>query len=269
MKAMTTIKRLLTGTRAVASSLRKRRSGCSGVGSVSIIETAAVLAISGIVVGTGLSPIISTVDEANIRAAGEDAKVIAEGVLAFYKDNSIFPLFKDGDLTGPNADFFNNLVSTNGTYATDQTGTWDIPASPTPYASGSSLFGHQVAATDDTIEGHLITNQINRTSTDGGLTFTGTGEYAERGTIPGDAQRGWNGPYAVNLSLTDPWGNKFVVNVRKLHVKHFAEINAIETLPDIAVMVLSGGPNRAIETSDSQASSVFNVQGDDILFRVK
>jgi hypothetical protein len=40
-------------------------------------------------------------------------------------------------------------------------------------------------------------------------------------------------------------------------------------LPKIAVIVLSAGPNRTIETSAEQQFNDFRASGDDIVFRIK
>ena len=40
-------------------------------------------------------------------------------------------------------------------------------------------------------------------------------------------------------------------------------------LPKIAVVVLSAGPNRTIETSAEQQFDAFTTSGDDIVFRIK
>ena len=106
-------------------------------------------------------------------------------------------------------------------------------------------------------------------STDGGLTFTGTEFYPERGTVAGDPRRGWSGPYVGMMSKADPWGGKYLINVRKLHVKHFLDIGSAETLPNIAVMVVSAGPDRALQTPADQAGKDFAVSGDDVVFRIK
>ena len=256
MKAVTTIKKLLRGTRGVATSL---------------IEATATVAVGAVLAGVAVGSAVDAINDSKIQAALADVQTTGQGVITFYKDNAFFPLFKVGSATGPNDDFFNNLVSESGTCPTDSTTgtTWDIPAAPTAYVDAAGRFGHQVIATDDTIEGHLVSNLINRTTADGGLTFTGSDAYPDRGTIPGDPFRGWSGPYIASPTKTDPWGNKYLINVRKLHVKHFADIGASETLPQIGVVVISAGPNRALETSSSQAGETFQVVGDDIVFRIK
>jgi type II secretory pathway pseudopilin PulG len=199
---------LLRGTRGVATSL---------------IEATATVAVGAVLAGVAVGSAIDAINDSKIQAALADVQVIGQGVITFYKDNSFFPLFKVGNATGPGDDFFNNLVSENGTYPTVDSsiaGAWALNGDVN-YADGALLFGHQVLATDDSIEGQLLTNQFARTSADGGLTFTGTESYPERGTIAGNPQRSWSGPYVATLSSTDPWGNKYLINVRKLHVKHF------------------------------------------------
>ena len=257
MKAMTNkILSLLKGTKGVATSL---------------IEATATVAVGAVLAGVAVGSAIDAINDSKIQAALADVQVIGQGVITFYKDNSFFPLFKVGNSTGPGDAFFNNLVSENGTYPTVDssiTGAWSLNGDVN-YAAGATLFGHQVQATDATIEGHLLTNLIDQTTVDGGLNFTGTEAYPDRGTITGDPQRGWSGPYVATLSSTDPWGNKYLINVRKLHVKHFSEIGSTEVLPNIGVVVISAGPNRALETSDAQTGETFTVRGDDIVFRIK
>ena len=257
-----TIKKLIKGTRGVATSL---------------IEATATVAVGAVLAGVAVGSAIDAINDSKIHAAIADVSVLGQGLITFYKDNSFFPLFKVGNSTGPSDAFFNNLVSENGTYPTIDpsiAGTWGIPAG-TNYAGSAPLFGHQVDPTDDSIEAQLVTNNIFRTSADAGVTFTGAEEYPIRGAIPGDPQRGWSGPYIATLSSTDPWGNKYLINVRMLHVSFFqtGEGAALkigtEVLPEIAVVVISAGPNRALETSDRQQGDAFTVLGDDIVFRIK
>lgn len=249
------IQKLLKGTRGVATSL---------------IEATATVAVGAVLAGVAVGSAIDAINNSKIQAAIADVNVIGQGVITFYKDNSFFPLFKVGNATGPSDDFCYNLVSQNGTYPTvDPTiaGTWGIPAG-TNYAVGSTRFGHQVDPNDDTLEGQFVTNKLDRTTTDDGLMFDGTEFYPVRGSISGNPQRGWSGPYIATLSSTDPWGNKYLINVRKLHLKHFQDLG-ISGLPDIGVFVISAGPNRALETSDAQDADDFMVGGDDIVFRIK
>ena len=261
---MKTIRKLLRGTRGVATSL---------------IEATATVAVGAVLAGVAVGSAIDAINDSKIQAAIADVSVLGQGLITFYKDNSFFPLFKVGNSTGPDSAFFNNLVSENGTYPTIDpliVGNWSTTGAN--YAAASNLFGHQVNVDDDSIEAQLVTNNIARTTNDLGVIFQGAEEYPVRGTIAGDPQRGWSGPYIATLSSTDPWGNKYLINVRMLHVKFFKDDTAGQALktalgggilPEVAVMVISAGPNRALETSDRQAGDDFTVRGDDIVFRIK
>ena len=212
----------------------------------------------------------ATEDHERSESWNGSEQLIAQGVVTFYKDNSFFPLFKVGSRVGPNDDYFNNLVSENGTYPDDLTGTWDMPSEPSTYLPSSRLLGHVVAASDDTIEGHLLRNQINRrNAVDGMVSSEAESEYVERGDHQNDPQSGWAGPYIATMSKTDPWGGKYLINVRMLHVKHFRDLGSTELLPNIGVIVISAGPNRTLETAADQTGKQFQAVGDDIVFRIK
>jgi hypothetical protein len=120
-----------------------------------------------------------------------------------------------------------------------------------------------MAAQHDAIEGHLVQNVIHNQFQ--------PSFYPLRGYLSADPQRGWNGPYVDRLPKTDPWGNKFMINVQELSTKHIRENHAIagRPLPRRVVMVLSAGPNGQIETSSEQLFENFRVLGDDIVFRIK
>ncbi len=234
----------------------------------SLVEAAATVALGAMLATVAIAGSVDAINDSKIQAAVSEVNTIAQGVVTFYKDNAFFPLFKVGSQVGPDDGYFNNLVSESGVYPADLTETWDIPSQPATYALLADGFGHKVAATDDTIEGHLMRNQIDRRSLDGGITFAGAEVYMDRGTFS-NPQQGWSGSYIGTLSKADPWGAKYLINVRKLHVRHFRELGTTEVLPDIAVLVLSAGPNRILETGADQPGRDFESQGDDIVFRIK
>lgn len=264
MELVRRIQEILKGDKGVATSL---------------IEAAATVALWAMLATVAIAGGLDAVDESKIQAAISDVNTIAQGVVTFYKDNSFFPLFKVGSRVGPNDDYFNNLVSENGTYPNDVTGTWDMPSETTTYLSSSRLLGHVVVPSDDTIEGHLLRNQINRrNAADGVVSSEDESAYVERGHRANDPQRGWSGSYIpwraraggrATLSETDPWGGKYLINVRMLHVKHFRDLGSTELLPNIAVIVISAGPNRTLETAANQTGEQFQALGDDIAFRIK
>jgi hypothetical protein len=252
---MTTIKsfvRLFWGSKGVATSL---------------IEATATVAVGAVLAGVAVGGAIDAINDSKIQAAIGDVSSIGQGVITFYKDNSFFPLFKSGEETGSGDPYFKQLASENGTYPTVHDGIdnhWEVPADPSPWGAGA-LFGHQVDYSNhDAIEGHLIRNEL------GGQ---GTQRYPVRGSYEGDPQRGWSGPYVAVLPKTDPWGNKYLINVQELHSGHLLDVHSesagVGNLPKIAVTVLSAGPNRMIETSSMQPFDTFEAGGDDIIFRIK
>jgi len=236
----------------------------------SLIEATATVAVGAVLAGVAVGGAIDAINDSKIQAAIGDVSSVGQGIVTFYKDNAFFPLFKDGNKTGSGDPFFFDLVSENGTYATDTSpgAHWGVPASPTAWSESGS-FGHKPDyATHDSMEGHLVRNQLGRLTTK---------SYPLRGNYSGDPQRGWAGPYVAVLPKTDPWGNKYMINVRELHAGHLLDAAFATThgvggpgnLPKIAVVVLSAGPNRTIETNGEQQFDEFTPVGDDIVFRVK
>ena len=252
----------------------------------SLIEATATVAVGAVLAGVAIGGAIDAINDSKIQAAIGDVGSIGQGVITFYKDNAFFPLFKDGSKTGSSDAFFDDLVSENGTYPTDRsvsvagTPQWNVPGTSTAW-DVSGFFGHRPDyVRHDTIEGQLIKNQL------GGV--TSIVKYPLRGSYTGDPQRGWAGPYITSLPKTDPWGNKYLINVRELHAGHLLDpafstihaptmgisgttgtISGPGNLPKVAVIVLSAGPNRTIETDAEQQFDRFVASGDDIVFRIK
>lgn len=236
----------------------------------SLIEATATIAVGAVLAGVAVGGAIDAINDSKIQAAIGDVSLIGQGVITFYKDQAFFPVFKDGDKTGSGDPFFQDLVSENGTFPTDNSAGhfWGVPSSPSGWEE-AGFFGHKIDYTNhDSIEGHLIRNELGRVSVKA---------YPLRGTYSGDPQRGWAGPYVSSLPKTDPWGNKYLINVRELHASHLLDptfsathgVGGPGNLPKIAVIVLSAGANRTIETSAEQQFDNFTAQGDDIVFRIK
>jgi hypothetical protein len=227
------------------------------------MEATATVAVGAVLASVAVNGAIDAINESKIEAAKTDVSAIGQAFLAFYKDNAFFPLYKDGTKTGAEDAFFLMLVSENGTYPSpDPADSWSIGATST-YALSSGRFGHRVTPEHDTIEGHLILNVITN-----GTTLSA---YPPRGLMPADLNRGWSGPYFARLPRTDPWGNKYLINVRELHTRHLREAHAPlnAAIPRRVVMVISAGPNRQLDTPGEQPFESFRVLGDDIVSRLK
>jgi hypothetical protein len=246
----------------IAKIILKTLKGARGV-ATSLMEAGATIAVGTILAGVAISGGLDAIDSSKVEAAKSDVAVLGQAVLNFVKDNSVFPMFKDGMKTGPEDEFFVVLASENGTYPSSDAGdTWLI-GNPLYYATTADRFGHQPALGHDSIEGQLVDNLIRNGTT--------VSSYPVRGFLTADPNRGWNGPYADRLPKTDPWGSKYMINVQEFSTKHIREIHAIagRPLPRRAVVVLSAGPNRQIETSSEQLFERFQVLGDDIVFRIR
>ncbi len=70
--------------------------------------------------------------------------------------------------------------------------------------------------------------------------------------------RAWKGPYLSSFK-SDPWGNKYYVACDGMN----------PDAPTAAAFVISAGPNGELETNRSQATNLFTVGGDDIIYRIK
>lgn len=231
------------------------------------------VAVGSVLAGVAIGSSIDAVNNSKIQAAIADVSVIGQGVLAFYQDNGFFPFYVDGQRTGPTDDSYGFLVSENGTYPTDSTSGvgssgWDVPVSATPWTT-SGYFGDRPdyssgAHGHATIEGHLVRNIL------GDPTASIVAKYLLRGDLryTGDSQRGWHGPYVTALPKTDPWGDKYLINIRNLKLNSLPIDAVTGTRQKLAVAVISAGPNRNIDTPVDQKFDSFKVEGDDIVFRL-
>ena len=243
----------------------------------SLIEATATVAVGAVLAGVAVGGAIDAINNSKVQAAIGDVQAIGTGVITFYKDNSFFPLFMDGQKTGAGDAFYGFLISENGTFPTDSSAGFNAshsnwgPFSDIPWTT-AGYFGHMPDYTGGTgaaganghatIEGHLIRNVLAAPGS--------TTSYPLRGQYIGDPNRGWAGPYITSLPKTDPWGDKYIINVRNLHAGYLSTLAPSgSALPNLAVIVLSAGPDRSIETSVDQPFNSFGAAGDDIIFRIK
>ena len=245
---------LLTGSRGIATSL---------------MEATATVSVGAVLAGVAIGSAIDAINDSKVQAAVADLQAIGQGITTFYKDTYLFPGYRISDETSPTNDIFDVLVSENGTYPKETPGmNWTITATPTQW-NDDFHFGEQPLPHHDSIENQLVENTIN---SDLGNRFTIRGGYR------GDPARGWSGPYVTALPKTDPWGNKYLVNIREAHVRHlsdasFASIHENFTVEGniikTALFIISAGPNRTLDTNSEQSADGFRPMGDDILFRIK
>ena len=207
----------------------------------SIIEVTLVIAITATLASVAASG-FAKLDDANSIRAGRDTELIAMAMLGFMQDTGVPPAFKSGLAALPTDEIFFVLES-EGEDVDDETDSW--PTDPDEI---------------DLLENHLVKNQPD-------LIAPG---YLRVGEISFNRQKGWNGPYLSRRPDSDPWGDKYLANVQFL-TPQGEDLASLEvpTGGRLAVVVLSAGPNRTIETEFEQLNDSFEAGGDDIVFRIQ
>ncbi len=207
-----------------------------------LLEIVVVLAVIGALVAA-LSPyVFGYIRDAQRTQAQNDANRVAEAIGKFLQDVGI-PPYKNNTSSPKSqvkqAGDYDCLVGGAGN---DYTTATDLTTSDS-WTSSGGIQCQSGSATRDTIEDHLITNTPGGSS---GKAYGTSGKTA------------WKGPYLPSIP-SDPWGNRFLVNIGKLD-------------PSVTkgVWVISAGPNGNLETAaDASATSAINPGGDDIIARVR
>jgi len=172
----------------------------------------AVIAILGFVLAPSL---LNFLNQSRQARAQNDVEVIADAVHEFFIDNGFFPQFADAARTQP----IRLLVSLG--------------------AAGNAGAGAAGWTDTDPSAIDLIANQLvnNRPS------YGGVG-YPLRTSASGT---GWNGPYLADTLQSDPWGNRYVINVEFLSVMP-GPIEIDGAQEKRAVWAMSAGPDGVFDT---------------------
>lgn len=201
-------------------------------GGFTLIELTVVLAVI-VTLALILTPSIANfINDSRIARARSDCNTIGSAITQFYRDNGFFPQWRAANKSGPGLpqDQVALLVS-GGNIPTEQT--------PSQWSTGSmSLMSDQ-----------LLTNAPGfrlRTST---------------------SQFGWNGPYLSSEIGSDPWNNRYMVNIGLIDTS--AGVVGVSGVPKNAVWVISAGPNGLIETPYTQITTAATMGGDDIGIRIQ
>jgi type II secretory pathway pseudopilin PulG len=217
----------------------------------SLIETVVVIAIVAVISSVAMVSAMEKIEDAKMSRANADAETIAVSIHSFMQDNGFAPVFKSGDARGPEDPFF-SVLETQG-------------SDP---GIAESLHWPTKAEDRERLENQLVNNRPSVSATPPGT------PYPRMGEISWSRSRGWNGPYVATLPSSDPWNNKYFVNVQLLSPKGITK--AKDTLGLVlgtgqrpAVFVISAGPNRQLETRFDQVSDAFAAGGDDVVFRIQ
>jgi type II secretory pathway pseudopilin PulG len=211
----------------------------------SLLEAVMVIAIVAVIAGIALVSAMEQIENAKLSRAMADAEMIGISIHSFMHDTGFAPAFKAGDARGPEDEIFSVLETLGSDPGVEDSLNWPGDA-----------------ATRDRLENQLVKN---RPSDSGN-------PYPRMGQISFARLKGWNGPYVSRMPSSDPWDNKYLVNVQLLTAKGVKMVE--DTLPLTtgqrpAVFVVSAGPNRQLETRFDQSTDSFIAGGDDIVFRIQ
>lgn len=204
-----------------------RLRGCGarrGVGDTrgfTLLEITIILAVIAIL-GLVLAPsIVNFLNQSRLARAQNDVEVLADAVVEFFGDTGFFPQYADGQRTRT----IRLLVS---------------PGAVGEAQAGSESWGLVAPDQIDLIANQLINNRPS----------FGSSGYPLKTTLSGS---GWNGPYVSSDLQSDPWGNRYVINVEYLSVMMGA-VEADGVQVKRAVWALSAGPDGVFDTLYPTAS---------------
>jgi prepilin-type N-terminal cleavage/methylation domain-containing protein len=218
---------------------------CDGGRSVgrgfTLIELTVVLAVI-VTLALVLTPSIANfINDSRIARARSDCQTIASAIVQFYRDNAFFPEWvvsqNGGPGTGDNQVVL--LVSPGSVPAVGGT----VPV------LGDDQVRPWLNAKAGSLADQLLTNRPG---------------YALKGPT---SEFGWNGPYLSSALGSDPWNNRYMVNVAQIEAFQGVQ-NQLGVVKN-AVWVLSAGPNGAVETPFSQSVLIATLAGDDIGTRIQ
>ena len=206
----------------------------SGFTLIEIVIAVAIVAIFA----AALSPMVFRhLEESKITKAQNETETIATAMLSYYKDTGKWPVT---NADGPTGNAVNRVISS----ATVAIG-----------AGAGAATGAALWATDGTAKALGDYLYYNNADDDSAVDGTGSDEANE--DWPTNGRGSWKGPYVDAYSITDPWGNAYVVN------SNYFPGGAYSGSVRHRVLVLSAGPNGTWETAYDDAVTE-EVLGDDI-----
>ncbi len=197
---------------SAAGGSRERADCARGFTLLEITIILAVIAILGLILAPS---VFNFLNQSRLARAQNDVRILADSVFEFFRDNGFHAQFADGRRDAGIA----LLVS--------------------PGAVGEARPGAEPWLATDAGVIDLISNQLvnNRPS-------SGNIGYPLKTALSGS---GWNGPYLNAHMQSDPWGNRYVINVEHLSVNPGA-FEAGGEQQKRAVWALSAGPDGVFDT---------------------
>jgi type II secretory pathway pseudopilin PulG len=244
----------------------------AGERGVTLIEATVVLSVAAILAAMMAPGINGYIEQARQARTRQDVQSIAEAVQQFITDTGEHQFLRDAsngatDSTPP------TRLDTNRVDML--VGDGDVPARATA-VTADSIWTQAVDGTVvDTISNHLIentpgesTNQRYRNPTDVTVATPGGNniDFARAASSGFNAPHAWRGPYLRGPVDSDPWGNRYAVNVAFLDTSatdtraNFTNGGSPALFPRFDVFVLSAGADEEVDTAFAQDGAV---PGDD------
>jgi prepilin-type N-terminal cleavage/methylation domain-containing protein len=192
----------------------KRGSRKIGQGGYTLIEVAAVVAITATLAAVVVPIAVDKVQDGKLVSAKLDIQAIAAGITAFNKDTGVWPVYsavsgavvptvlRSGTKKGE-AD----TIEITATHVTGANG-FDPSASAVLWTGGT--FAH--------LDGQLVTKPAGLTSS-----------------------YNWKGPYVESFKKKDPWGNNYLVYVRAMGTPSVGSTKEYG-------WIISAGPDGVLQT---------------------
>jgi prepilin-type N-terminal cleavage/methylation domain-containing protein len=216
-------------------------------GGFTLIEMTVVLAVIVTLALVMTPSIANTINDSRAARAKQDCQTIASAITQFYRDNAFFPQWTT--MSGTQA----ATIRSQSNLLTLLSGPGNVPATTSLAGAGitdqSDLAGWTLTANVGSLADQLMTDAVG---------------YPLKA---GNAEFGWNGPYLSSPIGSDPWNNRYMVNIGA--ADNAAGVQATDGGVKKAVWVLSAGSNGVIETPFSQSVLTAVVGGDDIAVRIQ
>ncbi len=197
-----------------------------------LIELTVVLAVI-VTLALILTPSIANfISDSRKARAQTDIQMIGAAVVQFYRDTGFFPQWATSVTGGPGLPQAGFQVLMSG-------GNAPLEEQPSLWTTGVS---------------GMLSDQL----------LVNAPGYAVRTAT---SQFGWNGPYLSSELRSDPWGNRYLVNIGLIDTS--AGVQTLAGRPKAAVWVLSAGPNGTVETPFAQPVTTAFTGGDDLAFRIQ
>src|SRR3989338_1868559 len=222
-------------------------------------EVTAVVAITGTLAAVVVPVAVDQIEKGRLARAAMDVYSISNAASAFFRDTGEWP-----DRKGTSPDWYYILRSGN------KTATFDLFADATTGNVGDPSVGN-------TNWGSFASGSGRADSLVNHITLDNPGNL---GPSYRTLDVNWNGPYMPQV-FNDPWGRNYLVYARAFYASNVSNIGTSGETGfvqggDIFVWVISGGPNKTLETNvtspilnDDQATGLtdFPVDMGGMLFR--